>query len=112
MFGHKKFVNVSLVMGPYSVRKGGFMAVEIASWLVTAVGIYVAIGLVFLPFFVIRGVGAIDAVAVRGTGLFRLVIVPGVVVFWPYLAKRWFGGATEPPEEKNPHRVAARGGVK
>jgi len=28
------------------------------------------------------------------------------------LAKRWFGGATEPPEEKNPHRVAARGGVK
>lgn len=86
------------------------MAVEIASWLVMFVGIYVLIGILFAPFFVIKGVGAIDAVAVRGTRLFRLFIVPGVIAFWPYLAKRWLGGATEPPEEKNPHRMAAKRG--
>lgn len=85
------------------------MVIEIAAWLVTVVGIYVAIGLVFVPFFVIWGVGVIDGLAVKGTGLLRLVIGPGVIVFWPYLAKRWLGGATEPPEEKNPHRVTAKG---
>jgi hypothetical protein len=80
----------------------------LASWMVWIMGIYVLIGLFFAPFFVVRGVGTMDAVARNATAMFRVIIVPGVMVLWPYLALRWIRGASDPPEEKNAHRTAAR----
>ena len=49
----------------------------------------------------------IDPLARSGTWGFRLLILPGSALFWPLLAKRWFGGAPTPPEERTAHRVAA-----
>jgi hypothetical protein len=50
---------------------------------------YAAVGLLFGVPFVLWGVGRVDESA-RGTSLsFRLLILPGVVAFWPILAWRW-----------------------
>jgi hypothetical protein len=65
------------------------------------------VGLAFAVPFVLRGVQRIDPLARDATVGFRLVIVPGVVIFWPLLAARWALGARRPPVEVNPHRLAA-----
>ncbi len=85
------------------------MSETIAGWLMLALGVYAGLGLVFAVPFVLRGVGRIDPRARAGSRGFRLAILPGVVAFWPLLARRWAAGSP-PPEERNPHRDAARGG--
>jgi hypothetical protein len=71
-------------------------------------GLYLCCGLIFTVPFVLVGVGKLDAHAVHGTWGFRLLIIPGTMFLWPVLARRWWRGVTEPPEERNPHRRAAR----
>ena len=71
-----------------------------------AVG-YALIGVVFGIPFVLRGADRIDPVAPGSSRGFRLIILPGVVALWPLLALRWARGSG-PPEERNPHRLAAR----
>ena len=80
----------------------------VAQSIVAAAGLYAGLGLVFAIPFVVRGVGRIDPIARNGSWGFRLVIVPGVVAFWPLLGWRWMRGAP-PPAERNAHRDAARG---
>ncbi len=66
---------------------------------------YVAAGFVFAAIFVSLGVQRLDSEA-RGSGVaFRLLIAPGAAAFWPMLLVRWIRGATEPPVERNPHRM-------
>jgi hypothetical protein len=75
-----------------------------AEALVVGLFSYAALGFLFALAFVSRGVQRIDPEA-KGTGVgFRLIIIPGVVAFWPLLLSRWLSGATEPPLEGNPHR--------
>jgi hypothetical protein len=81
---------------------------DLVNLLLIGFGIYLGLGFIFTLFFVTKGAGKIDPTAKAGTIGFRLLIIPGTMAFWPLLAKRWWQGATEPPEEKNPHRVAAR----
>lgn len=81
----------------------------IAGWLVTLLGVYAALGLVFAVAFVMRGAARIDPQAAGGSWGFRLAILPGVVALWPILARRWARGGP-PPEERNAHRRAARVG--
>lgn len=83
------------------------MAAALANWLVILLGVYAALGLIFALAFVTRGVGRVDPAAREGTWGFRLLILPGTVALWPLLARRWLVGVTAPPEEKNPHRMAA-----
>ncbi len=72
--------------------------------IVWLVAIYAIIGFLFGLPFVTWGVSRIDPSA-RGTGIgFRLIILPGVIAFWPLLAQRWFQRMTEPPAERNAHR--------
>ncbi len=79
-----------------------------ASWIVGALGVYVALGFLFAIAFVSAGVARIDPAA-RGASLgFRLLIFPASVALWPLLARRWLSGAHEPPTETNAHRRAAR----
>lgn len=79
-----------------------------AYWIVGALGVYVAVGLLFAVAFVAIGAARIDPGA-RGAPLgFRLLIFPASVALWPLLARRWIGGANEPPAENNAHRAAAR----
>ena len=82
--------------------------VLITTWFVRLVGLYLLFGLVFGVPFVVKGVGRIDPAAAEGTRGFRILILPGVIALWPLLARRWLRGTTEPPQERNAHRDAAR----
>jgi hypothetical protein len=53
------------------------------------VAIYLAAGLLFAIPFVIKGVTKIDEGAVGSKWGFRVIIIPGVIVFWPLLLKKW-----------------------
>ena len=85
------------------------MAETIAGWLVTALGVYAGLGLLFGVAFITRGAARIDPQAVGGSWGFRLAILPGVVALWPLVARRWASGQP-PPEERNAHRERARAG--
>jgi len=84
------------------------MTVTLANSLVLLIEVYLMLGLLFAIFFVSKGLGKIDPTAKAGTLGFRLLLIPGTMAFWPLLAKRWWQDATEPPEEKNQHRILAR----
>jgi hypothetical protein len=65
---------------------------------------YALLGFLFSLAFVSVGVSRIDHDA-KGTGIvFRLLIIPGVIAFWPMLLSRWMRGVSEPPVERTPHR--------
>jgi hypothetical protein len=81
---------------------------SVAEALVTATAAYAAAGGAFAIAFVTIGAGRLDERARGAPPGFRLVIVPGVVALWPFLAWRWLRGATAPPQEWNAHRAAAR----
>ena len=84
------------------------MSQTVATWLVTLLGVYAGLGVAFAIPFVVRGAGRVDESARDGTLGFRVLIFPGVVAFWPLLAKRWASGRDNPPAERNPHRDRAR----
>jgi hypothetical protein len=53
------------------------------------VGAYLAAGFVFAIPFVIKGVTKIDEGAIGSKWGFRLIIIPGTIIFWPLLLKKW-----------------------
>jgi ABC-type branched-subunit amino acid transport system permease subunit len=71
-------------------------------------GTYLGAGAAFAVVFVTTGVQRIDPVARQGTWGFRVLIVPGVMLLWPLLARRWAVGSIHPPTESNAHRRRAR----
>ena len=75
--------------------------------LLNALGIYLALGLVFGVLFAFAGAKSIDPSAASGTWGFKLLIIPGCAVFWPYLLMRWIKKSS-PPEECSAHRRAAK----
>jgi hypothetical protein len=79
-----------------------------AQLLVSLVGLYAALGLLFAVGFVWSWAGRLDPAAEHGTIGFRVAIVPGVVALWPYLLARLASGAAGPPDEWTAHRAAAR----
>ena len=50
---------------------------------------YLLMGLLFVIPFVIKGVTRIDEGASGSGWGFRLIIIPGTMVFWPLLLKKW-----------------------
>jgi len=52
----------------------------------TAIIAYTAIGLLFALPFAARWAGRLDPVATKGTWGFRLFLIPGAVLLWPWLA--------------------------
>ena len=70
-------------------------------------GIYLLIGFLFGIVFAFAGVKDIDPAAEQGTLGFKLLIIPGCAIFWPYLLKRWLV-KSPPPEERSRHRRAAQ----
>ena len=68
---------------------------------------YVFAGLLFSAVFLIFGVHRLDPDASGFRIGFRLLIIPGLCVFWPLFAVRWIRGQRQ-PIERNAHRVAAQ----
>ena len=62
------------------------MFVEIMLYIVTA---YLIGGVLFFLPFVIKGVTVIDEGAHGASIGFRLIIIPGVIIFWPVLTRKW-----------------------
>jgi len=72
---------------------------------VFAVEAYAVAGFVFAAIFVSVGVQRVDSEARGSRMTFRFLIAPGDAAIWPMLLVRWIRGATEPPVERNRHRM-------
>ena len=58
--------------------------------ILSIVGLYLLFGFLFAIPFVIKGVIVIDPDGAQATTWgFRLIIIPGTIVFWPVLLKKW-----------------------
>lgn len=54
-----------------------------------ALGVHLALGLVFAIWFLARGLARLDPTAAHAPVWFRLIIAPGVVALWPVLLIRF-----------------------
>ena len=81
---------------------------SVIEWGLTGLGIYLVIGFLFAVPFAFTGAKKIDPSAAEGTWGFKLLIIPGSMVFWPLLLRRW-ATKSPPPEEGSAHRRAAKG---
>jgi hypothetical protein len=63
--------------------------VLLAEAILILVLLYLTCGLLVGVPFIAVGAGRLDSAARATSLLFRLFILPGVVVFWPLLAVRW-----------------------
>ena len=84
----------------------GTMSLEAAGALASAIQAYAAAGLLFAVPFLIRGAERVDPHLAASPVTVRLLILPGVAIFWPLLAWRWITGR-QAPVERTPHRRAA-----
>ncbi|MEM9478264.1 MAG: hypothetical protein AAGA58_01240 [Verrucomicrobiota bacterium] len=71
--------------------------------LLAILGIYLLLGLLVAVPFAFIGAKRIDPAATGGTWGFKLLVIPGAMVFWPLLLKRWIKNEP-PPMENSAHR--------
>jgi hypothetical protein len=62
----------------------------ILQWIFNLIAIYLLAGLVFSVAFILKGIGRIDEGAQHASIGFKLIIIPGTMVFWPLLFKKWW----------------------
>jgi hypothetical protein len=84
------------------------VSVGIAQAIVDLFEGYALLGFIFAVLFLPRAIGRVDPRTANAPRALRLVILPGVVAFWPLFARRWIVGTRE-PIERNPHRDKALG---
>jgi hypothetical protein len=82
------------------------MSLETAGVLASAIQAYAAAGLLFAAPFLIWGAERVDPHLAASPVAVRLLILPGVVIFWPLLGWRWLK-RRQAPVERTPHRRAA-----
>ena len=51
--------------------------------------IYLLLGVLFVVPFLLKGLTKVDESAHGGTIGFKIIIIPGVIVFWPVLLTKW-----------------------
>jgi hypothetical protein len=83
------------------------VTLRIAQAIAWALEGYALAGLVFAASFLPRGIGQVDPRMHASPVAVRLIVLPGVVAFWPLFLRRWLKG-TPVPVERNAHRQAAR----
>jgi hypothetical protein len=79
-------------------------AVSVAQLIIVIVKGYLLCGLAFAIPFIIFGIHRVDPSAKNGTMAFRLMVLPGITLFWPLLLTRLLRGQ-EKPTECNAHRM-------
>ncbi|MEL6334206.1 MAG: hypothetical protein AAFQ76_16630, partial [Cyanobacteria bacterium J06626_26] len=82
-------------------------AVTLVEFLTRAVRVYFTAGLIFAVLFSLLGVQRTDPGARGLAPFFRLIIIPGVSIFWPLFALRLVRGKQHPIEQ-TAHRQAAK----
>ncbi|MBE9040859.1 hypothetical protein IQ235_08710 [Oscillatoriales cyanobacterium LEGE 11467] len=82
------------------------LGVTVVEFLINAVRAYIYAGLLFSAVFVIFFIQRVDSDAAGWNIGFRLVILPGLCVFWPMFVTRLIRGKQR-PTERNAHRIAA-----
>jgi hypothetical protein len=62
---------------------------QLVTIIFSIIAVYLTLGVLFMIPFVIKGVTKIDEGA-HGSGIgFRIIIIPGVIVFWIALLRKW-----------------------
>jgi len=51
--------------------------------------VYLLLGVLFVLPFLLKGLTKVDTGAHGGSIGFKLIIIPGVIVFWPVLLRKW-----------------------
>jgi hypothetical protein len=51
--------------------------------------VYLLAGAIFVIPFLMKGIAKVDEGAHGGSAGFKIIIIPGVIVFWPVLLKKW-----------------------
>ena len=51
--------------------------------------IYLVLGVLFVIPFLMKGLNKVDEGANGSTIGFKIIIIPGVIVFWPVLLSKW-----------------------
>lgn len=82
-------------------------AIALVEWLLKVIHAYLIGGLIFSVPFVIFGIHRVDPNVQGWSILFRIIIMPGLLIFWPLFAVRLVRGKTA-PTERTAHRVAAQ----
>ena len=54
--------------------------------------VYLALGVLFLIPFLTKGITKVDEGAHGSTIGFKIIIIPGIIVFWPTLLSKWMKG--------------------
>jgi hypothetical protein len=57
--------------------------------IIIAVSIYLLLGVLFVIPFLTKGITKVDEGAHGGTIGFKIIIIPGVIVFWLVLLNKW-----------------------
>ena len=83
------------------------MTLLIAVWIVRVGYAYVALGLLLLPWWHLRGLRQLDAGAAEGPWGFRILISFGLVALWPWMLRRAAAAHGHPLPETNAHREAS-----
>jgi hypothetical protein len=65
------------------------MLAAIVSGVFIVITVYVVAGIIFTIFFQIKGLSKIDEGVHGSTIGFRIIIIPGCIVFWPVLLRKW-----------------------
>ena len=60
-----------------------------AEILLIIVAIYLVLGVLFVIPFLMKGLNKVDEGANGSTIGFKIIIIPGVIVFWPVLLSKW-----------------------
>ncbi|MFK8006350.1 MAG: hypothetical protein AB8H03_08270 [Saprospiraceae bacterium] len=61
----------------------------IISTILTIVGIYLILGIIFTIVFLWKGIAKVDEGVNGSDRLFKVLIFPGLIVFWVYFLRKW-----------------------
>ena len=61
----------------------------IISGILAAIGVYLLIGILFTIVFLFKGINVVDPGVEGSSRFFKLLLVPGLMVFWVYFLSKW-----------------------
>lgn len=72
--------------------------------LLSITAIYLVVGVIFSFFFYRKGLHKIDKAAIGSTLGFKVIIFPGILIFWPFLLALcpWHGYQYKPEDGQSP----------